>query len=102
MIRPPPRSTLFPYTPLFRSRRRARDGLLRRDRRAVDLLGGQRVRHQRSLLLGGGGADLSQPPVPLRSEEHTSELQSQSNLGCPLLLLKKNQISSHRHFAEPL
>src|SRR2546430_14560793 len=66
MIRRPPRSTLFPYTTLFRSpRSRAEAGL--------DL----RVQ----------GAQERRKPV--RSEEHTSELQSQSNLVCRLLLEKK-------------
>src|SRR2546430_9563382 len=86
MIRRPPRSTLFPYTTLFRSeyvRGRAGpgDGLDRRD--PVDDL--QRVQLP------------SQPhPAPaghhrVRSEEHTSELQSQSNLVCRLLLEKKKK-----------
>src|SRR2546427_1365586 len=66
MIRRPPRSTLFPYTTLFRSLRRDRD-----DDRA-----GSRVHAARV-------------PARLRSEEHTSELQSQSNLVCRLLLEKK-------------
>src|SRR5256885_16997865 len=68
MIRRPPRSTLFPYTTLFRSRpERARGGA-----RA-------RVRHLPGL-----------PPL-LRSEEHTSELQSPCNLVCRLLLEKKKK-----------
>src|SRR5256886_7895330 len=72
MIRRPPRSTLFPYTTLFRSR--ARRGLS--ERRRLDLF-----RHR-------------QVPV-LRSEEHTSELQSQSNLVCRLLLEKKKSNPPH-------
>src|SRR2546430_5476133 len=68
MIRRPPRSTLFPYTTLFRSRRRFEQ--LRRDP----------LREQR---LHGS------PRRCPRSEEHTSELQSQSNLVCRLLLEKK-------------
>src|SRR6266567_6698045 len=68
MIRRPPRSTLFPYTTLFRS---VAGGL------QLHLLG---ARH---------GRRLSQRP--LRSEEHTSELQSQSNLVCRLLLEKKKK-----------
>src|SRR2546430_12752082 len=68
MIRRPPRSTLFPYTTLFRSVRPGKPGLQVGD-------GG------RSCGLGGLHAE--------RSEEHTSELQSQSNLVCRLLLEKK-------------
>src|SRR5438270_7323210 len=74
MIRPPPRSTLFPYTTLFRSSERVGNRLL--DRRAADQPGrGGGQRHRR---FG-------------RSEEHTSELQSQSNLVCRLLLEKKKK-----------
>src|SRR6266481_9277044 len=68
MIRRPPRSTLFPYTTLFRSR------LAADPRRAPDAL--HRLAHRR-----GRGA--------VRSEEHTSELQSQFHLVCRLLLEKK-------------
>src|SRR5256886_13686893 len=75
MIRRPPRSTLFPYTTLFRSPgrgvSRASLGLLRTPP-PFDLL------HEAS-------GDVSE----IRSEEHTSELQSQSNLVCRLLLEKK-------------
>src|SRR5260221_6480589 len=81
MIRRPPRSTLFPYTTLFRSvsatscpRQPAGD---RRDRRP-----GQSRR---------GGARRVVPRGELRSEEHTSELQSHSDLVCRLLLEKKNK-----------
>src|SRR5438132_13194612 len=70
MIRPPPRSTLFPYTTLFRS--------LQED------LGGVEGR-------GVGLEDLLAPGSMMkRSEEHTSELQSHSDLVCRLLLEKKN------------
>src|SRR3989475_13119750 len=76
MIRRPPRSPLFPYTTLFRSPV---------DERRIALEGGvplrARARHGRVQL--GHGLD------GLRSEEHTSELQSQSNLVCRLLLEKK-------------
>src|SRR2546430_16456387 len=68
MIRRPPRSTLFPYTTLFRSRTKP-SNIPARDRRQP----GARTH----------------PSSPLRSEEHTSELQSQSNLVCRLLLEKK-------------
>src|SRR2546430_15222015 len=83
MIRRPPRSTLFPYTTLFRSRRRRR----RRWLRPADHARGH------AALRRGGGAGAVQhgpgPPGGPRSEEHTSELQSQSNLVCRLLLEKK-------------
>src|SRR2546430_10338366 len=98
MIRRPPRSTLFPYTTLFRSR--ALGGPPRagarvpphRERPPLDGSGGQ----GRADLREGrgpderrqsGGARLDGPRV--RSEEHTSELQSQSNLVCRLLLEQK-------------
>src|SRR2546430_10114884 len=97
MIRRPPRSTLFPYTTLFRS-----------------LIGTDRRRSVRELTITRGvlrpiDARLDEPPqhvditnlslvgagirsgLPLRSEEHTSELQSQSNLVCRLLLEKQKQ-----------
>src|SRR5688572_32420728 len=77
MIRRPPRSTLFPYTTLFRSSRRRR--------RAGDPWGAI-VRSE-----GLGYARLSLG----RSEEHTSELQSQSNLVCRLLLEKKKKIKNN-------
>src|SRR6266568_6256385 len=73
MIRRPPRSTLFPYTTLFRSRRRRG----RRSRRRAARCPGRARRPS-------GG------PARSRSEEHTSELQSQFHLVCRLLLEKKN------------
>src|SRR2546430_7497857 len=79
MIRRPPRSTLFPYTTLFRSAVHPvapRHGLWGTRR------GGARVR-------SGESHDRSGAGHPARSEEHTSELQSQSNLVCRLLLEKK-------------
>src|SRR3712207_7078394 len=100
MIRRPPRSTLFPYTTLFRSRRthgrgrrrrvvaravrrhaRARDG---GDRRLQDHLG-ELERGQR-------------PPHRGRSEEHTSELQSRQYLVCRLLLEKKKKTLFNRSY----
>src|SRR5436309_11789602 len=74
MIRRPPRSTLFPYTTLFRSCWRT-------------------TRLRRSVTTSG-------PPsaaVSARSEEHTSELQSRENLVCRLLLEKKKDVQSTRH-----
>src|SRR2546430_13754341 len=75
MIRRPPRSTLFPYTTLFRSRHL---------RRAAQPEAAAREREAKS-----SDEDPHQTTT-LRSEEHTSELQSQSNLVCRLLLEKKN------------
>src|SRR2546430_3145148 len=82
MIRRPPRSTLFPYTTLFRSRAVEGPGVRSRDRPGVLHVGGNEF-------VGAGAArDVT---GDLRSEEHTSELQSQSNLVCRLLLEKKKK-----------
>src|SRR2546430_11411903 len=83
MIRRPPRSTLFPYTTLFRSRFAQRSG--------YSLIAQvEKVAHNRRAMLGYYLHNLN-PIIArrLRSEEHTSELQSQSNLVCRLLLEKK-------------
>src|SRR5438132_7986335 len=78
MMRRPPRSTLFPYTTLFRS--------------IVELVGPH---------FAHGKHDVARPrwirrfrPLELRSEEHTSELQSHSDLVCRLLLEKKKQTNN--------
>src|SRR5256886_11305618 len=103
MIRRPPRSTLFPYTTLFRS-------LAHQERTDEQSRGypqtqdaeprvkecteraaqreGQNAHHHLREPRSGGVCPLGRQP--LRSEEHTSELQSQSNLVCRLLLEKKN------------
>src|SRR5688572_31161961 len=93
MIRRPPRSTLFPYTTLFRSRaggelrgpgaggRGAPGGSARRRLRAAEL----------PLSRAGAGSERHVLRKRDRSEEHTSELQSQSNLVCRLLLEKKKK-----------
>src|SRR5260370_16035754 len=86
MIRRPPRSTLFPYTTLFRSRPAFEDlrGLRRvgvGDGQQVGLGVAIRIRHD----------DRQQIRAPVRSEEHTSELQSHLNLVCRLLLEKKKK-----------
>src|SRR6266571_4860113 len=75
MIRRPPRSTLFPYTTLFRSR--------------------WPWGRSRTRAAGCG------PPDPARSEEHTSELQSHVNLVCRLLLEKKKKQKTVDHFNKP-
>src|SRR5256885_4501093 len=86
MIRRPPRSTLFPYTTLFRSRSRRARACARRD-------GGQFGRGAARNSLVDDDARVRNPSEPLRSEEHTSELQSPCNLVCRLLLEKKKKIS---------
>src|SRR5688572_31552598 len=91
MIRRPPRSTLFPYTTLFRS------GLLaaRPQLRKLGLDRAVRRARRRRLGLAPRQRLARRPQVlPRRSEEHTSELQSQSNLVCRLLLEKKKKIYS--------
>src|SRR5438270_9273852 len=70
MLRPPPRSTLFPYTTLFRSEP-------------------PRIGEEHPV----AARELHADPRVGRSEEHTSELQSQSNLVCRLLLEKKKEVS---------
>src|SRR2546430_12678898 len=94
MIRRPPRSTLFPYTTLFRSRR-PRIGIDHHERRVLharsDPAGPDVLEDRRDpRALVHELLDLVQHRLALlRSEEHTSELQSQSNLVCRLLLEKK-------------
>src|SRR5689334_24789344 len=99
MIRRPPRSTLFPYTTLFRSRRgvrgrRGRSPLARRGGGEVGARGdGARLRAARRDRRSGSGDAIggSEGAGHRRSEEHTSELQSQFHLVCRLLLEKKNK-----------
>src|SRR2546422_8326814 len=83
MIRRPPRSTLFPYTTLFRSREAAYDRLS----------GDARQGDPHSLLAPGQApaASADRPGGHHRSEEHTSELQSRLHLVCRLLLEKKKK-----------
>src|SRR2546430_7810087 len=107
MIRRPPRSTLFPYTTLFRSSRPRRNGrcgeicrtcavvryLVRMDR------GDKRQTRPRADRLYGEGIESD---ASWRSEEHTSELQSQSNLVCRLLLEKKKTPTSTTYAPLPI
>src|SRR3712207_7229067 len=86
MIRRPPRSTLFPYTTLFRSLRRGLPGAPERHRRSA----GEPAHHHRGEEVLRGAE---------RSEEHTSELQSRQYLVCRLLLEKK--IYKHRETTLP-
>src|SRR2546422_4685085 len=87
MIRRPPRSTLFPYTTLFRSR----TGLRLRALRARLAARGEGLFEQRDELLA---LHRFVQVVEERSEEHTSELQSRLHLVCRLLLEKKKKIIS--------
>src|SRR3989442_4722673 len=88
MIRRPPRSTLFPYTTLFRSR--GTYGELRAKRSPASHRGGQPRRPSSAVRPRPGRT--ARPPAPsFRSEEHTSELQSRPHLVCRLLLeIKKS------------
>src|SRR5258708_12080827 len=83
MIRRPPRSTLFPYTTLFRSQH-----VVRNDATRVAAI--------------GLSTDATYAAAPHRSEEHTSELQSPDHLVCRLLLEKKKKSSRHSHDREPV
>src|SRR5256886_4334591 len=84
MIRRPPRSTLFPYTTLFRSLAPGTEGPV-----TLHLPDGEQMTiYDASVKYQAEGVPLI---VIARSEEHTSELQSQSNLVCRLLLEKKNE-----------
>src|SRR5688572_32073615 len=85
MIRRPPRSTLFPYTTLFRSEDIAAPMIGTGARPRVAVLREQGVNSQVEMAAAFDRAGF-------RSEEHTSELQSQSNLVCRLLLEKKKSV----------
>src|SRR5438034_2752959 len=84
MVRPPPRPTLFPYTTLFRSRPRER-------------LAESGLHRSAGSLVAEGGR--GRPVFLARSEEHTSELQSHSDLVCRLLLVKKKL---HQGYADEM
>src|SRR2546429_6796974 len=88
MIRRPPRSTLFPYTTLFRSRWR----LIFTARHTRAISGSPR--HLRAEDTAGSDHHCSRRKRDDRSEEHTSELQSRLHLVCRLLLEKKKKASS--------
>src|SRR2546430_13632979 len=94
MIRRPPRSTLFPYTTLFRSPKRIKYGLSTTEE--MGELWFQvipRKPAERNILAKDFYNHLALVTLGYRSEEHTSELQSQSNLVCRLLLEKKKRDS---------
>src|SRR2546427_9286076 len=89
MIRRPPRSTLFPYTTLFRSQLKLSVGM--RNLQATALMRDYRAQDMAFEIV-----DMNLDERSKRSEEHTSELQSQSNLVCRLLLEKKKNINKQR------
>src|SRR5438034_7978872 len=88
MIRRPPRSTLFPYTTLFRSRQQR--GRILQPARDDDAAGAREYGEEQAF-----GQQLLDE-TSARSEEHTSELQSHSDLVCRLLLEKKNNKQKDR------
>src|SRR5690348_18077353 len=95
MIRPPPRSTLFPYTTLFRSHKPASnsknaDSIIHSEKADIVIVGA-----------GPAGAIASAFLCKERSEEHTSELQSPVHLVCRLLLEKKNKTNRMPVFSYP-
>src|SRR5947207_10855870 len=101
MLPPPPRSTLFPYTTLFRSTRKREGNLPESERQTEGALSIRCRAHCRGRRPGEAGRTTTECPAPRRnrtpprrgsaprSEEHTSELQSHSDLVCRLLLEKK-------------
>src|SRR2546426_7898555 len=91
MIRRPPRSTLFPYTTLFRSH-----SSLSARRKRVSWRWSQRTTGMSRSPTIGKGDEL------VRSEEHTSELQSPCNLVCRLLLEKKNDMRDNRDVSDDI
>src|SRR5256886_12888665 len=94
MIRRPPRSTLFPYTTLFRSMYRERLWTMRQ----YVGFGTPTETNGRFKYLMAHGQDA----LNVRSEEHTSELQSQSNLVCRLLLEKKKINRTYHHLSSEI
>src|SRR5260370_25091014 len=101
MIRRPPRSTLFPYTTLFRSwnksvERRFRVEFFRKEESQTVKIHDFNERLKDSILIADGAmGSMLHEAVGTRSEEHTSELQSHLNLVCRLLLEKKNTHRTH-------
>src|SRR3712207_7635741 len=94
MIRRPPRSTLFPYTTLFRSGQRWHA----RDEAALERFGSTSPGHHLRVCTREQQSTLDKSARTgrrVRSEEHTSELQSRQYLVCRLLLEKKNNTAAH-------
>src|SRR5947209_12849190 len=88
MIRRPPRSTLFPYTTLFRSRAVSSC--------AAPAPSNGRSRHRRTGIATARCCPTATAAIPVRSEEHTSELQSRQYLVCRLLLEKKKKQQNYK------
>src|SRR5688572_31704929 len=99
MIRRPPRSTLFPYTTLFRSNKLRAIEILFAFASGPPKLHTIHVSVDDRLRLGNLNPLIQHflPVRGVRSEEHTSELQSQSNLVCRLLLEKKKKTKNKKH-----
>src|SRR5436305_10850342 len=98
MLRPPPRSTLFPYTTLFRSQRRRLNG-------GSGTCTGAEVPEAQFALAGDVANSVcgsTQTLLATRSEEHTSELQSRPHLVCRLLLEKKKKKKTHHKSYNPM
>src|SRR5688572_31476627 len=92
MIRRPPRSTLFPYTTLFRSTDKIfRDNPSYEKTRLIDTIAELLELHEITIVPTVPNDITGHSDGMVRSEEHTSELQSQSNLVCRLLLEKKKK-----------
>src|SRR2546427_2162256 len=102
MIRRPPRSTLFPYTTLFRSsppfatKMSRRPSLSKSKMPVPQLIGPMGPNREKSVLSTRADSAM----LAKRSEEHTSELQSQSNLVCRLLLEKKKYVTDRIRYLD--
>src|SRR5688500_20046232 len=96
-IQRPPTSTLIPYTTLFRSMQRAmaREAEAMREKRARLIKAEAELEASRKL--ADASQIITEHPLSLRSEEHTSELQSPCNLVCRLLLEKKKEQGQSEH-----
>src|SRR5262249_60623251 len=90
LIPPPPRSTLFPYTTLFRSKHATRPPIQT-----------HLFRNARRCLVSNSPTTIAKPNIDARSEEHTSELQSLTNLVCRLLLEKKKKNKIQQNITRP-
>src|SRR2546430_10181585 len=101
MIRRPPRSTLFPYTTLFRSCSSSIPWISPPPAPRNTAPSAPNCPKSPPLPTPSSSASVAIPPTP-RSEEHTSELQSQSNLVCRLLLEKKKSQDIQHHVITPV